>query len=61
MFARIPALNYRDFLRNIPEQQPVTGKDRVSCEVNSIGATGVKPPLNARTPICIGARTTQSV
>jgi len=32
------------------------GKDRVSCEVNSIGATGARPPLHARTNICIGTR-----
>jgi hypothetical protein len=41
---------------NIPKQQPVTRKGRVSCEVNSIGATGAKPPLLARTTICIGVR-----
>jgi hypothetical protein len=42
---------------NIPEQQTVARKDRVSCEVNSIGATGAKPPLFAMTTICVGART----
>ena len=42
---------------NIPEQQPVARKDRVSCEVNSIGATGAKPQLAAMTTICVGART----
>jgi len=44
---------------NVPKQQPLTGMDRVSCEVNSIGATGAKPPLLARTTICIGTRTVQ--
>jgi len=39
------------------KQQPVTNRDRVSCEVNSIEATGVKPPLLGRTTICIGMRT----
>jgi len=39
------------------KQQPFTNRDRVSCEVNSIGATGVKPPLLGRTTICIGTRT----
>jgi hypothetical protein len=45
---------------NIVKEQAVTGKDRVSCEVNSIGATGVKPPLLGKTTICIGARIEQS-
>jgi hypothetical protein len=44
---------------NIVKGQPVTRKDRVSCEVNSIGATGVKPPLLVWTTICIGTRTVQ--
>jgi hypothetical protein len=42
------------------KQQPVRRKGRVSCEVNSIGATGAKPPLLGRTAICIGARIVQS-
>jgi hypothetical protein len=29
----------------------------VSCEVKSIGATGVKPSLFGRTGVCIGTRT----
>jgi hypothetical protein len=37
----------------------VIWKDRVSYEVNSIGATGAKPPLLGRTAICIGARIVQ--
>jgi hypothetical protein len=37
-------------------QQTVTRKGRVSCEVNSIGATGVGPLLLGRTTICIGTR-----
>ena len=38
------------------ELKMVTKKDRVSCEVNSIGATGAQPPQRARPTICIGAR-----
>jgi hypothetical protein len=33
--------------------------DRVGYEVNSIGATGVKPPLPGRTSVCIGGRIDQ--
>jgi hypothetical protein len=42
------------------EIKMVTRKDGVSCEVNSIGATGVQPPLLGRTTICIGAKTNRS-
>ncbi|MCG6916057.1 MAG: hypothetical protein LJE89_00790 [Deltaproteobacteria bacterium] len=45
---------------NIVKQHAVTKKGRVSCEVNSIGATGAKPPLPGRTTICIGVKTNQS-
>jgi len=31
----------------------------MSCEINSIGATGVKPQLLGRTIICIGAKKNQ--
>jgi len=41
---------------NIAKEQAVTKKDRVSYEVNSIGATGAKPRLAGKTTICIGAR-----
>jgi hypothetical protein len=37
-----------------------TSKDRVSCEVNRIGATGVGILLPTRTTICVGARTAQA-
>jgi len=40
----------------MPKNQLVTRQGRVSYEVNSIGATGAKPPLLGRTIICIGAR-----
>jgi hypothetical protein len=46
---------------NIPKEQALQNKGSVSCEVNSIGATGVKLPLPGRTTICIGARRSQSV
>ena len=36
-------------------------KDRVSCEVNRIGATGVRILLLMRTSVCVGARTGQRV
>jgi hypothetical protein len=36
------------------------GEDRVSYEVNSIGATGVKLPLLGKTTICIGEKIGQS-
>jgi len=49
-----------DSTGNIRDQQSVARKDRVSCEVNSIGATGAKPPLLGRTSICVGTRTGQS-
>jgi hypothetical protein len=47
-------------LGNMLKEDPVKRKDRVSCEVNRIRATGVGPPLLARTNICVGARTDQS-
>jgi hypothetical protein len=37
-----------------------TSKDRVGCEANRIGATGVGILLLTRTSICVGARTAQS-
>jgi hypothetical protein len=37
-----------------------TGKDRVSCEENRIGATGVVILPLTRTSICVGARTAQA-
>ena len=37
-----------------------THKDRVSCEGNRIGATGVVLLLLTRTTICVGARTGQA-
>ena len=37
-----------------------TQKDRVSCEVNRIGATGVVLLLLTRTTICVGARTVKA-
>jgi len=46
-------------MENIPKHQPTTRKGRVSCEVNSIGATGVWLPLLGRITICIGARIVQ--
>ena len=42
-----------------PNRQPVTSKDRVSYEVNSIGATGVEHRLLARATICVGTRIVQ--
>jgi hypothetical protein len=42
------------------KQQSVSTMDRVSYEVNSIGATGAKPSLFGRTDICIGGRIVQS-
>jgi len=44
----------------IVTEQPGGRNDRVSCEVNSIGATGAKPPLLGRTTVCIGARIVQA-
>jgi hypothetical protein len=38
-----------------------TCKDRLSCEVNRIGATGVEILLPTRTTICVGVRTAQKV
>jgi hypothetical protein len=37
-----------------------TSKDRVSCEANRIGATGVGILLHTRISICVGARTAQA-
>jgi len=45
----------------IVKQQLFTRKGRVRCEVKSIGATGVQPPLPVRTTVCIGAKTGQPV
>jgi hypothetical protein len=42
-------------MSGFPSMAP--SKDRVSCEVNRIGATGVGILLLTRTTICIGART----
>jgi len=42
-----------------PSNKESQGKGRMSCEGNSIGATGAKPPLLAKTTICVGARIVQ--
>jgi hypothetical protein len=44
---------------NIGKQQPVTRKARVSCEVNGIGATGVRSLLVMRPSVCIGTKIVQ--
>jgi len=59
MVTRPSASHSEETPENIVKQQPVAREDRVSCEVNSIGATGAKPPLCARTTICIGTRIVQ--
>jgi len=44
---------------SILKHQLFTRQGRVSCEANSIGATGAKPSLLGRTTICIGDRIIQ--
>jgi len=52
----LPPVNQKKQQETFPRSNQSQGKGRVSCEVKSIGATGVKPPLLARTTIYIGTR-----